>query len=793
MTIPGSPSTPPAVDGDDEAADTDTSTASPPSSVASSSLSLSTPHYSRPISIPLRGSPTSPQPSDVDSPLSHRSRDSDSDEAHAASEFSVSLPHPSSPSLSVPLSTIPTVELSSDSTAPAVPTAVDERSSTAVAVPPAAAVACVPGESVASFTLLNVIGRGGYGTVFLCQHRVSGRLYAMKVLTKAVVQAKRISEGARQEKLILALIHHPFLVTLRYAFQSATKLYLVMDYVAGGELFNRLDQQPGRRLPERDVQFYAAEVVLALEYLHARDIIYRDLKPENVLLDRKGHVVLSDFGFAKSAVRGARDANSFLGTAHAMSPEMIDGSGHGKGTDWWALGVLVCELLTGKPPWHGNNRAALQEAILSGPLHLPKHLTTHARHLIQSLLKRPLDKRLGCGGDGADSVKRHPFFHGVNWERLAARRVKAPWVPPLSGERDVSMFDPQFTSERVCESPSSLRRRPHTDGAHEDAAERERVRGFEGFSFTRSPHFAFDRSQELGPVVGSVSTFLLSSPSTTPSHHSLIPVTSLTLGESASGAAATEAAVSKKLLAQRTKEKELDAEEQRLQEEREQEREKARAKDSKKARARREKADKLREENAEEYRLRAEREADFQQRQQREQDDIQRRTMEEQSRKAAAAAASTPTRPISQLSQQLAAHRQPAPAQLPAAVLSSSGVKLAPWARVAAGLPTVPPSTPPTSAAAAVMTPSSASTASSASSRELTPSIPITARLFPALDSATTPPQQRGSRGSVGSSTALTGSASAGRPPGATDIVSAARTPASASKGGKTTWSRLLF
>ena len=347
---------------------------------------------------------------------------------HEHTAFSIALPDPSSPSHSLPLSSIPTIPAPSpSSTSPLSPSM----------SPPAAASSTATydphpehvGETIANFTLLSVIGRGGYGKVFLAAHDSSHRLYALKAMKKSTLAQKNISSAAIQEKHILSLLRHPSLVTLRYAFQSPSKLYLVMDYVAGGELFGRLDGCAGRRMLEREVVFYTAEIVLALEWLHERGIIYRDLKPENVLLDRRGHVVLSDFGFAKGCIVEPTQTNSFLGTTHAMSPEMISGSGHGKGTDWWALGVLITELLTGKPPWQAGDKKKLQEMIVSGPLHLPKYLSIPAKSVIQGLLKRTIDKRLGCGEDGVEAIKHHAFFANVNWQKVAERKMKAPWVP----------------------------------------------------------------------------------------------------------------------------------------------------------------------------------------------------------------------------------------------------------------------------------------------------------------------------------------------------------------------------
>ena len=714
---------------------------------------------------------------------------------HEHTAFSVSLPHPSSPSQSLPLSSIPTIPgPSPSSTSPLSssqsPPLSAAASSTATYDPHPEHV----GETIASFTLLSVIGRGGYGKVFLAQHDITHRLYALKVMKKSLLAQKNITSAAIQEKHILSLLRHPSLVTLRYAFQSPSKLYLVMDYVAGGELFGRLDGCAGRRMLEREVVFYTAEIVVALEWLHERGIIYRDLKPENILLDRRGHVVLSDFGFAKSCIVEPTQTNSFLGTTHAMSPEMINGSGHGKGTDWWALGVLITELLTGRPPWSAGDKKKLQEMIVSGPLHLPKYLSIPAKSVIQGLLKRTIDKRLGCGDDGVAAIKHHAFFANVNWQKVAERKMKAPWVPPLSSERDVSMFDTQFTSEGVCDSPSSVRGRAATVDTEEE--EKERVRGFEGFSYTSSPYMGdahgqlLDRSQEIGITVGSVSNFLLASPSTTPSqHHSPL----------------IDTALNRKLMAQRAKEKAREMEEEKEEKEKEKEKEKERDrrkdKEDKKLKKQQEKEERERKEKEEAERMRRLEEEEFQRKQQEEQQRIKQQQLEEEQRKKAAAAATTtpppttPSRPISQLSAQLA-QRQ---AALPSPIKSASGVKLAPWAHKAA-VATTPPAASITTTTVITARPIQSSISSPAIStlrhlqpqpqlahhqpaQDFAPHIPITARLFPTLEASTQPtrsPAGSLSGGSGGSVVTPKSGAAAG---GAAETT----TPKA-----KTTWARLF-
>jgi len=355
------------------------------------------------------------------------------------------------------------------------------------------------GEEIGSFRLLRLVGRGGYGSVYLAYHKKTNRIYALKVLKKRVVEAKKVSSNARDEARILSLISHPNIVTLRFAFQSRSRLYLVMDYVAGGELFNRLDSIPHRQMSERDVAFYAGEIILALDYLHKNEIIYRDLKPENILLDRDGHIVLSDFGFARSCVNGQNDATSFCGTLCYMSAEMVAGTGHGKGADLWALGVLICELLTSRPPFNDRDRAKLQTAILNGPIKLPGHLSSTAKHLINSLLKRNIEKRLGCGERGIEEIKSHPFFSSINWKKLAERKIIPPWKPALESDIDTSFFDSRFTTQNIAHSPSSNN---YHGEDHEEDEEKQRIQGFEGFSFTRSPRFTSSQNFTL-PITNS--------------------------------------------------------------------------------------------------------------------------------------------------------------------------------------------------------------------------------------------------------------------------------------------------
>jgi len=224
-----------------------------------------------------------------------------------------------------------------------------------------------------------------------------------------------------------------------------------LDYVPGGELFSRLDREI--ELPEKEACFYAAEVVLALEHLHSLDFIYRDLKPENILLDADGHICLTDFGFAKKHIEAEGQSKTFCGTIHYMAPEIINNAGHGKCADWWALGVLIYEMVTGKTPFYAKNRKDIQQKILTAALKFPRWMSPDCQVLLRGLMRRPVHKRLGVRGPA--EIKAQPFFKDIEWEKLATRKTLPPYKPALEGPLDLSNFDKQFTSEAPVDSPGT--------------------------------------------------------------------------------------------------------------------------------------------------------------------------------------------------------------------------------------------------------------------------------------------------------------------------------------------------
>ncbi|CAL1530396.1 unnamed protein product [Lymnaea stagnalis] len=315
------------------------------------------------------------------------------------------------------------------------------------------------------FELLKVLGTGAYGKVFLVRKRGGrdvGKLYALKQLKKAtIVQKTKTTEHTRTERQVLEAIRQsPFLVTLHYAFQTDSKLNLILDFVNGGEMFTHLYQR--EHFTEDEVRIYIGEITLALETLHKLGIIYRDIKLENILLDSDGHIVLTDFGLSKEFLPS--DPNhrtySFCGTIEYMAPEVVKGGhlGHDFAVDWWSLGVLTYELLTGASPFtvdgEKNSQSEISKRIQKCNPPYPSHFSREVKDMIQKLLTKDPSKRLGSRG--AEEVKRHPFFKSLNWDDLAQKKVPAPFVPNIRHEMDLSNFSEEFTRMDATESPAII-------------------------------------------------------------------------------------------------------------------------------------------------------------------------------------------------------------------------------------------------------------------------------------------------------------------------------------------------
>ncbi|RDW86422.1 AGC family serine/threonine-protein kinase [Aspergillus mulundensis] len=298
------------------------------------------------------------------------------------------------------------------------------------------------------FEPLLCLGKGSFGTVLLVRHALTGKLYAQKQFKKASITVhKKLVEQTKTERTILESVNrHPFVVKLFYAFQDHERLYLVLEYAQGGELFTHLAME--RMFDEDAAAFYMAEMVLALEHLHQNvGVIYRDLKPENCLLDHEGHLLLTDFGLSKIAVDDDDRCNSSLGTIEYMAPEVIQGKPYGKACDWWSLGALGYDLLTGSPPFKANNHAKLQEKILKQKLVLPYYLGPDAKDLLTRLLRKEPSKRLGYHmPKDLQTIKSHRFFRKINWRALERRALTPPIIPVVTDPALAENFSTDFTA-----------------------------------------------------------------------------------------------------------------------------------------------------------------------------------------------------------------------------------------------------------------------------------------------------------------------------------------------------------
>ncbi|ETV94244.1 AGC protein kinase, variant [Aphanomyces invadans] len=282
--------------------------------------------------------------------------------------------------------------------------------------------------TVDDFDLLKVLGKGAFGKVLLVRRKSTGATYAMKVLKKEHVVAKSQVEHTRTERKLLQDIDHPFIVRLRYAFQNSGSLYLVMDYYAGGTLFHILRQQ--RRFKEHQAKLYGAQLVLAFTHLHSCDIVFRDLKLENILMDSEGFIALADFGLSKEHVKLEHDAMTFCGTPEYLAPELLRRKPYGKVVDWWSFGIVMYEMLSGSTPFYNTNRKKNFYNILHEPLDLSsKYFSDAARSLLRGLLTRKPHLRLGF--HGGTEVMAHPFFADVPWDKVYKRQVLPSFVPNI--------------------------------------------------------------------------------------------------------------------------------------------------------------------------------------------------------------------------------------------------------------------------------------------------------------------------------------------------------------------------
>ncbi|XP_006885886.1 PREDICTED: protein kinase C zeta type [Elephantulus edwardii] len=335
------------------------------------------------------------------------------------------------------------------------------------------------GLGLQDFDLIRVIGRGSYAKVLLVRLKKNDQIYAMKVVKKELVHDDEDIDWVQTEKHVFEQASsNPFLVGLHSCFQTASRLFLVIEYVNGGDLMFHMQRQ--RKLPEEHARFYAAEICIALNFLHERGIIYRDLKLDNVLLDADGHIKLTDYGMCKEGLGPGDTTSTFCGTPNYIAPEILRGEEYGFSVDWWALGVLMFEMMAGRSPFDiitenpdMNTEDYLFQVILEKPIRIPRFLSVKASHVLKGFLNKDPKERLGCRPQtGFSDIKSHAFFRSIDWDLLEKKQTVPPFQPQITDDYGLDNFDTQFTSEPVQLTPDD-----------EDIIKRIDQSEFEGFEY----------------------------------------------------------------------------------------------------------------------------------------------------------------------------------------------------------------------------------------------------------------------------------------------------------------------
>lgn len=285
------------------------------------------------------------------------------------------------------------------------------------------------------YNIKQTVGTGSFGRVKLVLHTKENKYYAMKILKKVEIIKLKQVDHILSEVSILNLIDHPFLVRMTGITQNERYLYIVLEYVQGGELFTYL--RTVQSLRNEDAIFYSAQVILMFEYLHSKNIVYRDLKPENLLIDAQGYLKLTDFGFAK-IIEGR--TYTLCGTPEYLAPEILLQKGHGKPVDWWCLGILIYEMLVGIDPFSDEEPMAVYQNILKGKLKFPSTFDSDAKSLVKHLLVADLGKRYGNLKGGVNDIKEHRWYNNFDWNKLLHKELKAPWIPKIKNEGDTSNY-----------------------------------------------------------------------------------------------------------------------------------------------------------------------------------------------------------------------------------------------------------------------------------------------------------------------------------------------------------------
>ena len=316
------------------------------------------------------------------------------------------------------------------------------------------------------FKHLKVLGQGSFGKVILVKNENNNKLYAMKILDKSYIVKKNQVSHTQTERALLEKLKHPFIVRLNYAFQDSKKLYFLTEFLQGGELFFHLRKNSGYK--EKAVRFYMAQILLALEYMHNNNYIYRDLKPENILIDKEGNIKLTDFGLSKILPPDENTTYTMCGTAEYLAPEILFGKGYDKTCDWFSFGVVIFEMFCGYHPFKSKGQK-IDPKIYLRKTYIPDKVGKTARDLIEKLFVCNPQKRLGY--KSSDEVKNHPFFKGIDFDKVLRKEYKPPFIPKLKDDTDLRYFDENFTKLNI-----------EHEGNNNEEEEKDEF-NFEGFSF----------------------------------------------------------------------------------------------------------------------------------------------------------------------------------------------------------------------------------------------------------------------------------------------------------------------
>lgn len=319
--------------------------------------------------------------------------------------------------------------------------------------PPSPPTSSISHMNIDSFRCISVLGRGHFGKVILAEYRNTNELFAIKALKKGDIISREEVESLLSEKRIFLTankMRHPFLVNLFACFQTEEHVCFVMEYAPGGDLMMHIHADV---FSEPRTVFYTSCVVLGLQYLHEHEIVYRDLKLDNLLLDSEGYVKIADFGLCKEGMGFGERTGTFCGTPEFLAPEVLTETSYTRAVDWWGLGVLIFEMLVGESPFPGDDEEEVFDSIVNDEVRYPRFLSTEAIAIMRRLLRRNPERRLGASEKDAEDVRKQPFFRDMNWDDLLARKVRPPFVPNVRHAEDVSNFDEEFTSEEPVLTP----------------------------------------------------------------------------------------------------------------------------------------------------------------------------------------------------------------------------------------------------------------------------------------------------------------------------------------------------